>query len=91
MDVSYVFSRTAGMTHRHHLSDADQYEVFAKIMGMMLNVQADRTGAILNLYRNADDGERAVLDSLLVAMTDCPLSQIVDFARDDAKDGKKKE
>lgn len=77
---------TEGMTLATDLMGADKCEVFAKILSQMLLVGADRTAAILNLYRRANDEERAILDALLVAMTDCPLSQIIKFARRDANE-----
>lgn len=76
-----AFSDAEGLTLASDLIGAEQYDVFSIIASKMFMVGANRSEAILNLYRRGSDEERAVLDSLLCAMTGYPFSQIVKIAR----------
>lgn len=77
--LSPVFSSSYGNTHVSELEGAEGTDIFGEIVYRIFFIGGDaqdRSSRIIRLYKGASNDERAVLDSLLSAITGRSMSQI---------------
>ena len=82
--MTQIFQNYEDMTTSHDLYRADCKEIFKEVVKNVMQVGADRSARILQLYRAANKGECAAMDALLIALSGCRMAEIV--RRADEKD-----